>query len=95
MDDYIASPKNATMQFLDYVLGNDGTVSRDLRLKLAETQQANAEKKRNSTHVTQGKHEDKEALMQSLREDPVLGPILSEVEVLVKEALGHSKDHVL
>mmetsp|Transcript_8961 Transcript_8961/g.16417 ORF Transcript_8961/g.16417 Transcript_8961/m.16417 type:complete len:921 (-) Transcript_8961:271-3033(-) len=95
MDDYIASPKNVTMKFLDFVLGSDdAVVSTDLRMKAAEGQERGVKRSQNGNHVTQGKHDDREELRQSLRDDSVLGPILSEVEILVNEALDQSDEQV-
>ncbi|KAL7525342.1 hypothetical protein ACHAXR_000962, partial [Thalassiosira sp. AJA248-18] len=91
MDDYIDSPKTTTMNFLNFVLGsNDTIVSSSLRSKMAEDMANSGKKKKGNSHVTQGKHEDKEELRQLLQEDSVLGPILSEVEILVQDALEKS-----
>jgi len=96
MDDYIAMPKNVTAKYLDFVLGSDDAiVSRELRRIAVQRQETGAEKSQSGKHVTQGKHDDKEKLKQSLRDDPVLGPILSEVEILVDQALARSESLVM
>ncbi|KAL7544488.1 hypothetical protein ACHAWF_007867, partial [Thalassiosira exigua] len=89
MDDYIVSTKNATMEFLDFVLGrNDSAVSSRLRRKVAKRASKGREK---TSHVTTGKHKSKDKLRRQLQDDPVFGPILSEVELLVDEAVKKSK----
>ena len=93
MDAYQKHPRSSTLQYLNFVLGEDGSlVSSELRSKMATAQKKTLNSFGNSAHVTQGKHEDKEELRQLLRDDPVLGPILSEVEVLVDDALSQSKE---
>mmetsp|Transcript_20664 Transcript_20664/g.44855 ORF Transcript_20664/g.44855 Transcript_20664/m.44855 type:complete len:776 (+) Transcript_20664:74-2401(+) len=96
MDDYIKDIRNVTLKFLDFVLGtNDTVVPRDMRIEKAEEQVEGAKKKKKTNvHITQGKHEDKDELKQLLRDDPVLGLILSEVEILVNDALTQSEDLV-
>ena len=88
MDDY-TDIKNITIQFLDFVFGDHG-VPRELRVKGAEDFGSNNNRSKKGQHVTLGKHDDREELIQSLRDDSVLGPVLSEIEVLVEEALRKS-----
>lgn len=94
MDDYIASPANVTMRYIDFVLGSDNAyVSKRLRKKAAMGQEEGMQRLKKGTrgnHVTQGKHANRDELKQRLRDDPVLGPILSGVEVLTNDALARS-----
>ncbi len=99
MEDYTASVKNTTLQFLDFVLGADGNnnntasiaVSRGLRVKAAEDIEQRSVRSKKGVHFTLGKHDDREELIQTLRDDSVLGPVLNEIEILVEEALRRSK----
>ena len=96
MEDFMASANNTTLQFLNFVLGDDGhnntavLVPKDLRVKAAEEFESSTIRSKNRPHITQGKHDDREELIQSLREDSALGPVLSEIEVLVEGALRKS-----
>ncbi|KAL3763699.1 hypothetical protein ACHAWU_008021 [Discostella pseudostelligera] len=88
MDDYTGI-KNTTIRFLDFVFGDHG-VPRELRVKGAEDFESSSNRSKKGQHVTLGKHGDREELIQSLRDDSVLGPVLSEIEVLVEDALRKS-----
>ena len=96
MEDYLASEKNITLKFLNFVLGDDGhnntavLVPKYLRVKAADEFESSNTSSKNGPHTTQGKHDDREELIQSLREDSALGPVLSEIEVLVDRALRKS-----
>ena len=96
MEDYLASEKNITLKFLNFVLGDDGhnntavLVPKYLRVKAAEEFESGTIRSKNRPHMTQGKHDDREELIQSLREDSALGPVLSEIGVLVDRALRKS-----
>ena len=91
MDDYISNSTAFSKKYLDFVLGRDDSiVPRDLRLRAAKEGQGNPSRKGN--HVTQGKHGDREELKQSLRDDPVLGPVLIQIELLVDEAMQQSDE---
>merc|ERR1712194_125391 len=99
MEDYLASPENVTANLIEFVLGsNDTVVPRDLRMDAARDYAARVaaagRKKKPGTHVTQGKHEDREELRQALQDDAVLGPILREIEILVNAALVESEELV-
>jgi hypothetical protein len=107
MDDFITSPKRFMMNFLNFVLGSEhgayDAIPIGLRRKVAEqVADGNKRMKQNiedglisGRHVTQGTHEDeKEELERLLREDSVLGPILSEIEKLVNEALRESRQFI-
>ena len=91
MDDFVVSFRNVTLDYLDFVLGKgDEIVPKELRLRaVEERERLNSNK---GTHVTQGKHTDRDELQLKLREDPILGPILHEVELLVNQALVQSKE---
>ena len=53
MDDYITSPKNTTMKFLDFMLGCDDTiVSRRLRTKAAEGERRRTAEERTAAAAT-------------------------------------------
>jgi hypothetical protein len=100
MEDYTASIRNATLQFLDFVLGVDGdnnnkasiiAVSKGLRVKAAEDIEQRSARSKKGNHFTLGKHSDREELIQSLRDDSTLGPVLNEIEILVEDALQKSK----
>lgn len=107
MDDYTANVQNFTLQFLDFVLGddvsddndgdggNDGgrnkrsvlNVPKKLRVLAARDFESRNARSKEGQHVTLGKHDDRDELIESLRQDRVLGPVLSEVEILVQDAL--------
>ena len=100
MEDYTANIRNATLQFLDFVLGVDDynnntasmiAVSKRLRVKAAEDIEQRSVRSKKGNHFTLGKHSDREELIQSLRDDSMLGPVLNEIEILVEDALRKSK----
>merc|ERR1712194_956112 len=87
MENYMARPKNVIGDLFNFVLGNSTIVPQALRTDAAQAwakKQAKPPPKP-SGHVTQGKHKDRELLRLALREDSVLGPILTEVEILVNK----------
>mmetsp|Transcript_24826 Transcript_24826/g.49474 ORF Transcript_24826/g.49474 Transcript_24826/m.49474 type:complete len:518 (-) Transcript_24826:75-1628(-) len=94
MDEYIQDTKDFVIDFHEFIFGRGNvTVSREQIVKAAEERALNAEKVkvRDKQHVTSGKHDDKYELKARLRQDPILGPILNETELLVHEALRSSK----
>ena len=97
MENYMARPGKVFGDLINFVLGrNDTIVSQDLR---ADAAQARANKqakppRKPSGHVTQGKHKDRELLRLALREDSVLGPILTEVEILVNKSIDKNQELV-
>ena len=98
MDEYIQDTEKTTLDFLNFVFGSDDVVSNELRMREAKAQEERGNKQKKgvtNNHVTQGKHDDKEELKQRLRDDDILGPILSEVEKLVNRALKQSEEEKL
>ena len=71
----------------DDILSARLIVPRVLRIKAAEDMAFRSARSKKGQHVTQGKHDDREELIQALREDVALGPVLSEIELLVENAL--------
>ncbi len=90
MEEHIASPGDATLRFLDFVVGGNSSSSLpggsmyEAAVDFERTSKSVAEK---SPHVTQGRHNDRKVLHQFLRDDDVFGPVLSEIEKLVEHAL--------
>lgn len=95
MDDYITQQSQVLEKFIDFVfLANYTVVNKSMRRNAVMKTVQPDRSSQNSTHVTQGKHEDREELRRALRGDAVLWPILGEVEKLVNEALRQSNDDV-
>ena len=66
---------------------NNTIISKNQKIKAAHTSIP-----RQSSHITSGKNESNRHEMRiRLQNDPILGPILNETEVLVNQALIQSK----
>lgn len=89
MEDLISNPNNATLRFVNFIFGDDESVPNDVRVDAVAEFERKKKRgaSRKSTHVTQGRHVDREALHRYLREDDVFGPVLIEIEKLVERAL--------
>ena len=94
MEDLISNPHNSTLRFVDFIFGGGGdAVPNKLRVEAVaefEREKTRGTSKKNP-HVTQGRHVDREALHQYLREDDAFGPVLVEIEKLVERALSLSR----
>ncbi len=93
MEEHIASPGNNTLRFLDFVVGGNSSSSVPMELiheaamDFERSSTRVKSKAKSDMHVTQGKHDDREALHQYLRDDDVFGPVLIDIEKLVERAL--------
>ena len=93
MEEHIASPGNNTLRFLNFVVGGNSSssVPRELINEAAMDFERSStrvkSKAKSDLHVTQGKHDDREALHQYLRDDDVFGPVLIDIEKLVERAI--------
>lgn len=92
MDDFITDPLKFTQSYLKILTGSSAgdnpskgkRVMRSIAKRFAQKYTKNQEDEK---HVTTGKHEDKEELLESLKHDKILGPILDAIESLVNDAL--------
>jgi hypothetical protein len=97
MDDFITNPLEFTSTYLNILAGDDTKLivgkprkGRAIIKSIASTFARNyneTKAKENHKHVTTGKHEDRKELLESLKNDEVLGPVLDAIEVLVDAAL--------
>lgn len=96
MDDFITDPTKFTLSYLNILTGNT-QLFRDQQRKgkavveyIANQFGQNYNKmksKEKHEHVTTGKHDDRPELIESLKNDEILGPILDAIERLVNDAL--------
>lgn len=98
MDEFIADPFQFTSSYLNILTGGDTTqlfrnkpirgrmVMKSIAKRFARNYNE-TKSKANHTHVTTGKHGDRRELMESLKSDEVLGPILDAIEKLVDDVL--------
>lgn len=97
MDDFITNPLEFTSTYLNILAGDDTKLivgkprkGRRIIKSIASTFARNYNETKaneNHKHVTTGKHEDRKELLESLKNDEVLGPVLDAIEVLVDAAL--------
>ncbi len=93
LDEFIAHPASSTLEFFDFVLGDD---TNDNFRRRKEEVARNYEKhyyekmKTGEKHITHDKarNNDREQLIQYLRNDRVFGPPLHKIELLVESALA-------
>lgn len=96
-DDFIKSPANSTMRFLDFVFGANNTVyTAEKKWEAALSHEKGYNKtKKNSHHVTQSttqkEKKSKEKLKELLQNDEVLAPILKKTQSIVDNALVESE----
>ena len=96
MDDFIHDTAAGTLQFLNFVFGQDNeAMPQELRQLAALKQAAKYERKKKGSHVTQEDSKAKDRLKKILRntlmKDRHLGPILNLTEVLVNEVLADNE----
>ena len=98
MDDFIINPLQFSSSYLNTLTGGDtAQFFQDKPIKGRSVMKAIANRfarnynetknKENHTHVTTGKHRDRQKLIESLKSDEVLGPILDAIEKLVDGVL--------
>lgn len=98
MDDFISDPAKFTETYLDFLLGVDHTqltcpgkncANKIILKKLGKSFELGYQKMndKGSSHVTTGRHSNKDELKDILKKDPLFGPILDRIEELVDEAL--------
>ena len=95
MDDFITDPLKFTQSYLKILTGSTVNLFRDNPTKSGRVMGSIAKRfaqkytknQEDEKHVTAGKHEDKEELLESLKQDEILGPILDAIESLVNDAL--------
>ena len=96
LDDFIADPERAALNFLDFVFRDAGGEQRAPRARREEVAREYARRYREgreeNPHVTHGKREDAAQLTEYLLHDPTFGPPLSRIERLVEMSLGESRE---
>ena len=96
MEDYMKDKGNKTLQFYDFIFGNDtDLITDEIKLNAASKQDHMSDRKKQGKHVTQGKHADRDELRRRLMADPVFGLILNETEMLVNQAAAKSTATIL
>mmetsp|Transcript_12385 Transcript_12385/g.29246 ORF Transcript_12385/g.29246 Transcript_12385/m.29246 type:complete len:668 (+) Transcript_12385:2162-4165(+) len=87
MEDYMKDKGNKTLQFFDFIFGQDNDlITEEIKLDVVSKHDRMSDRKKNGSHVTQGKHADRDELRGRLMADPVFGLILNETEMLVNQA---------
>lgn len=97
LDDFITQPGKSALDFLNFVFDDNLDAAVTLRQKEAAAmkyEQTYLAKKEGSRHITDGKASNKEQLKEYLRRDPVFGPPIQKIEVLVETALADSRSPV-
>jgi len=97
LDDFISQPRQSALEFLNFVFDhNEDVVSLERREAAATRyEQAYLAKKEGSRHITDGKASNTEQLAEYLRHDPVFGPPMKKIEMLVETALADSRNTVV
>jgi len=93
LDDFISQPRQSAVEFLNFVFDhNEDDVSMEWKEAAAlKYEQAYLAKKEGSRHITDGKASNTEQLTEYLRHDPVFGPPMKKIEMLVETALADSR----
>ena len=93
LDEFIAHPASSALEFFDFVLGDD--TNDNFRRRKEEVARKYEEHyyekmKTGVKHITHDKarNNDREQLIQYLRNDRVFGPPLHKIELLVESALA-------
>lgn len=94
LDDFIAMPERAALNFLDFVFRDTGDhVPQERREEVARDYARHYREVRDQNpHVTHGKAGDAVQLMDYLRHNPTFGPALSRIERLVENLLQESRE---
>jgi len=96
MDDFLSDPAKFTATYLNFLLGNNtqpicpraNCAQKIKRIAKEFEQKYQKMSNKGSSHVTTGRHSsDRDKLKDSLKNDPLFGPILDRIEGLVNEAL--------
>jgi len=91
MTHWISNPFDSAIKVFDFVYGNSISSLEKRKLAIKYQESFNEKVADNSQHITTGKsysREDKAALVEMLKGDEALGPILDEVEKLVNETMA-------
>ncbi|KAL7464216.1 hypothetical protein ACHAXS_004550 [Conticribra weissflogii] len=91
MANWISKPNESAMNVVDFVFGNSMTVQDKHTMADSYVELFVNKVDDSSNHVTSGKsygEDEKAAMIEMLRQDDALGPILDVVEKLVNEALA-------
>mmetsp|Transcript_21144 Transcript_21144/g.43665 ORF Transcript_21144/g.43665 Transcript_21144/m.43665 type:complete len:539 (-) Transcript_21144:77-1693(-) len=91
MTHWISNPFDSAIKVVDFVYGNSISSLEKRKLAIKYQESFNEKVADNSQHITTGKsysREDKAALVEMLKGDEALGPILDEVEKLVNETMA-------
>ena len=95
LDDFIVNPRASALKFFDFVLSGPNKTSavsqKQKEAVATKYEKYYSEKIKRSRHVTHGKSENTEQLKEYLRHEPVFGPPLTKIEMLVKAALEESQ----
>ena len=98
MDEFITNSLNFTSTYLNILVGDDTklfagkprrgkALIRSIAGRFAKTYNETKSKESHKHVTSNGKHKDRVELMESLKKDEVLGPVLDAIEVLVNDAL--------
>ena len=100
LDDFISQPKQSALEFLNFVFDDQNHEANDTMEQKKESaatkyEQGYLAKKEGSRHITDGKTSNTEQLKEYLRRDPVFGPPIQKIEMLVETALADSRNTVV
>ena len=90
IDDWIDKPSRSMTTFLDFIFKFYMPDERKAKVS-AEYEKYYRENRVPTRHVTHGKHDDNQFLMDSLRNDPVFGPPMSKMEEVVNRRLAYEE----
>ncbi|EJK48989.1 hypothetical protein THAOC_32173 [Thalassiosira oceanica] len=91
MDNWIDHPSRSMTTFLDFIFKSHMSDERKAKVS-AEHEKYYRDNRVPTRHVTHGKHDNNQVLMDSLRYDPVFGPPMGKMEEVVNRRLAYEEE---
>mmetsp|Transcript_24778 Transcript_24778/g.53445 ORF Transcript_24778/g.53445 Transcript_24778/m.53445 type:complete len:273 (+) Transcript_24778:385-1203(+) len=90
LDDFTAQPGISALKFFDFVLDCTDVSQQHKEAVAKKYEEYYYEKQKYDDHITHGKSDNVDQLKEYLRHDPVFGPPLSKIELIVEKTLADS-----